>query len=77
MAWRRQGDKPLSEPMMDNVPAHIYMSLCLDELSKVTAAHLKIGHPQLKYSNEMQRLDWLIVYQESSSCNAHQGDMPY
>ena len=23
MAWRRPGDKPLSEPMMDNLPTHI------------------------------------------------------
>ena len=23
MAWRRSGDKPLSEPMMDNLPMHI------------------------------------------------------
>ena len=30
MAWRRPGDKPLSEPMMVNW--HIYASLCLSEL---------------------------------------------
>ena len=23
MAWRRPGDKPLSEPMMDNLPTHL------------------------------------------------------
>ena len=25
MAWRRPGDKPLSEPMMVSLPTHIYM----------------------------------------------------
>ena len=26
MAWRRPGDKPLSEAMMVNLPTHIYVS---------------------------------------------------
>ena len=26
MAWRRPGDKPLSEPMMVNLPTHIYVT---------------------------------------------------
>ena len=26
MVWRRPGDKPLSEPMMDNLPTHIYVT---------------------------------------------------
>ena len=34
MAWRRLGDKPLSEPMMDSLPTHnIYASLGLNELT--------------------------------------------
>ena len=32
MAWRRPGNKPLSEPMIDSLPA-IYVSLSLNELS--------------------------------------------
>ena len=32
MAWRRSGDKPLSEPMMVRLPTHIYASLGLNEL---------------------------------------------
>ena len=26
MAWRRSGDKPLSEPMIDSLPTHIYVT---------------------------------------------------
>ena len=26
MAWRRLGDKPLSEPMMVSLPTHIYVT---------------------------------------------------
>ena len=32
MAWRRPGDKPLSEPMLVILLTHIYASLCLNEL---------------------------------------------
>ena len=32
MAWRRAGDKPLSEPMMASLLTHIYASLGLNEL---------------------------------------------
>ena len=32
MAWRRPGDKPLSEPMMDSLPTRIYASRGLNEL---------------------------------------------
>ena len=32
MAWRRPGDKPLSEPMMVSLLTHIYTSLGLNEL---------------------------------------------
>ena len=34
MAWRRSGDKPLSEPMMVRLPTHIYASLGLNKLSR-------------------------------------------
>ena len=33
MAWRRPGDKPLSESMLVFVPTHIYASLSLTELT--------------------------------------------
>ena len=32
MAWRRPGDKPLSEPMVFSLLTHIYVSLGLNEL---------------------------------------------
>ena len=32
MAWRRPGDKPLSETMLVSLPTHIYASLGLNEL---------------------------------------------
>ena len=35
MAWRRPGDKPLSEPMMISLPTRIYASLGLNELTSV------------------------------------------
>ena len=31
-AWRRPGDKPLSEAMLVSLPTHIYASLCPNEL---------------------------------------------
>ena len=37
MAWRRPGDKPLSEPMMISLPTHICVT-CLNELRLL--AHL-------------------------------------
>ena len=39
MAWRRPGDKPLSEPMMFGL--HIYASLGLNELDKPNAPQLR------------------------------------
>ena len=35
MAWRRRGDKPLSEPMMVRLPTHIYASLGLKDLINI------------------------------------------
>ena len=34
MAWRRPGDKPLSEPMLVCLPTHLYASLGLNELTE-------------------------------------------
>ena len=39
MAWRRPGDKPLSEPMMISLQTHIYASLGLNEL-RWSATHV-------------------------------------
>ena len=46
MAWRRPGDKPLSEPMMVILSTHIYASLGLNEL---TEQELKSGAFYLSY----------------------------
>ena len=35
MAWRRPGDKPLSEPMMARLLTHLYVSLGLNELRNI------------------------------------------
>ena len=48
-------------------------------LSQVTAPHLKAGHPQIKStsarsSKELQRLDHMRGYEDSSPSNVHQGD---
>ena len=41
MAWRRSGDKPLSDPMMVSLPTHIiYASLGLNELT-ISCYHFK------------------------------------
>ena len=36
MAWRRPGDKPLSEPIMASLLTHIYASLGLNEFKKMS-----------------------------------------
>ena len=41
MAWRRPGDKPLSEPMMDRLPTHI----CVTQPQWVKEAALPIDGP--------------------------------
>ena len=35
MAWRRTGDKPLPEPMLDPAPRRIYVALVEDELTEI------------------------------------------
>ena len=40
MAWRRPGDKPLSEPMMVRLPMHMYASLGLNELTNPLSNHI-------------------------------------
>ena len=41
MAWRRPGDKPLSEPVMVSLLTHVYASLGLNELDTTDV----ISHP--------------------------------
>ena len=43
MAWRRPGNKPLSEPMMVSLPTHIYASLSLNELKNIFQKFLKVA----------------------------------
>ena len=42
MGWRRPGDKSLSAPVMVCLLTNLYVSLGLNELSQVSATHLKI-----------------------------------
>ena len=58
---------------------NIILVLCLH---KVTATHSTIEHLLMKSTgawspNELQRLDCMAGYQDSSSSNGSQGDMPY
>ena len=49
MAWRRSGDKPLSEPMMVTLMTHIYASPALNELTahrQVLQGVKEPGHQQ-------------------------------
>ena len=56
MAWRRIGDKPLSEPMMSYVADAYMREVCY---SQVAAAHLETGRQLIsstgtRYSNKLQ-----------------------
>ena len=48
MAWRRPGDKPLSEPMMVLVYWRIYASLGLNELYNQCSTIIRRRHPIAK-----------------------------
>ena len=69
MAWRRSGDKPLSEPMMFNLLTHICVTRpqwvkFRDEPSSATVLfELKYGTSPLNSSNTLPIiLCWLICY---------------
>ena len=47
MAWRRPGDKPLSEPMMDNLPTH----LCVTRPQWVNSLSMYAGRFSVKYTH--------------------------
>ena len=64
MAWRRSGDKPLSEPMTGKFGAHIYASLGLNELnvlqySKTVSQGALKSHPlSLTFECVWSRCAW-------------------
>ena len=45
MAWRRPGDKPLSQPMMFSLLMHIYASLGFKELKITLVGPLVLTNP--------------------------------
>ena len=50
MAWRRLGDKPLSEPMMFSLPTHrLYVSLGINELMSLQDSY------ETPYARNLQR----------------------
>ena len=64
MAWRRPGDKPLSEPMMVKLPTHI----CITRPQSVKSYSFK----QNEGSDEWQLRHWLIMmpsWCEDSTCH--------
>ena len=55
MAWRRPGDKPLSEPMMVRLPTHI----CITRPQWVKERSFSKPHPRtLLYNNKSQGQSW-------------------
>ena len=82
MAWRRPGDKPLSEPMMVSLPKHICVTrLGPNELK--TTSHWNIGDNHITYtprrsvimqeyarSNRIYRL-WISGNQDLGSCQGN------
>ena len=51
MAWHRPGDKPLSEPMMINLPTYICISRPLNELTLITDHSLTLATPSVIYAD--------------------------
>ena len=72
MAWRRAGDKPLSEPMKISLPMHIYASLSLNELNKLRKQLL--GALSLNKINWYQT--WITIYNHVFSVGCHYSSMP-
>ena len=50
MAWRRWGDKPLSEPMMVRLPTHICVTRPQWVKSYVAIGYVRARHPELIFS---------------------------
>ena len=57
MAWRRLGDKPLSEPMMDSLPTHI----CVTRPQWVKVIHI-IGPELRKFDQKRLRILKSYIY---------------
>ena len=65
MAWRRPGDKPLSEPMMVSLLTHIYALLGLNELSAKCEIGELIIHNLIYYLFHAQQLrEQVLMYCE-------------
>ena len=64
MAWRRPGDKPLSEPMLVCLLTHVYASLGLNELKEIVKqifiieTHIRIYTTTFQHNNS--NTDWFI-----------------
>ena len=69
MAWRRPGHKPLSEPMMVQLLAHIYVSPGLNELNKIVRITLNVCNKKTCiFSEKLQNVSLLQnIYEINSS----------
>ena len=76
MAWRRSGDKPLSEPMMVGLPTHIYMRHSASELRRTVltlqrwSSFLKLiwhGTQLIFYVWKSIIIPWKIVFKMRKS----------
>ena len=65
MAWRRSGDKPLSEPMI--VHRRIYASLCLNQLNIITETHNQNKHKSYMLKPCIEILTQIMI-EEKTSC---------
>ena len=75
MAWCRSGNKPLSEPMVVSLPTHI----CVTRPQWVNLSLWNSFEDLWPVDfSELQRLDYMTEYQDSSPSNGCQlGDMPH
>ena len=56
MAWRRPGHKPLSEPMMVQLLAHIYVSPGLNELNKIVRITMNVCNKKHAFSQKNDKM---------------------
>ena len=63
MAWRRPGDKPLSEPMMVNLPMHI----CVTQPQWVNSSPPETKWPLFRRRHfQMHFHEWKVLYFDSN-----------
>ena len=55
MAWRRPGDKPLSEPMLLSLPTHI----CVTQPQWVKEVYPSLAKPSFKFSGSLAQKSWV------------------